>query len=120
MKHSASYKYYLRPGYGSEKLLIEFISGVEEETFMLDLFDALKHIKAELVDLNDLWMNDEVLYSMRSALGEFTLFKDIWNLAFIMADHNQDCISKINELLVADKRFEKIEVNFDDYKTIKS
>jgi hypothetical protein len=61
-------------------------------------------------------MNDEVLYSIRSALGEFTLSRDIWNLAFIIANHNQDCISKINELLVADSRFEKIEVDFDDYK----
>ncbi|HSY62329.1 MAG TPA: hypothetical protein VK796_10655 [Cytophaga sp.] len=112
------YKYYLRPGYGSEKLLIEFISCANEETFMLDLFDALKHIKPELINLNDLWMNDEVLYSISSTLGEFTLFKDLWGLAFIMADHNQGCIANINELLMKDNRFEKIEVNFDDYKNI--
>ena len=112
------YKYYLRPGYGSANLLIEFISGVENDTFNIDLFDAIKTIRPELIDLQDLWMNDEVLYFIQSNLGDFLLSKDIWDLAFIMADHNQTCIAKINELLLADSRFEKIEVNFDDYKTV--
>jgi hypothetical protein len=110
------YKYYLRPGYGSEKLLIEFMSGVEEETFLLHLFDAIKSIHPEIIDLHDLWMNDEVLHSINSILGQFTLSKDIWNFAFIMSDDNQTCIAKINDLLIADNRFEKIEVDFDNYK----
>jgi hypothetical protein len=117
---NTSYKYYLRPGYGSEKLLIEFISGVESDTFINDLFDAIKNIKPEIIDLADLWMNDEVLYSINSTLGEFTLSKDIWDLAFIMSEDNQTYIAKINELLIADNRFEKIEIDFNNYKTVKS
>lgn len=112
-----TYKYYYRPEYGSEDLLLEFIRGVENETFMTDLLDAIKSIQPKIIDLHDLWMNDEVLYTINSTLGEFTFSKDIWDLAFIMVDNNQICIAKINELLVADNRFEKIEVNFEDYKT---
>lgn len=113
----APYKYRYRPEYGSENLLIEFIRAVENETFITDLLEAIQSIKPEIVDLNDLWMNDEVLYTINFTLGEFTFSKDIWDLAFIMVDNNQICIAKINELLVADNRFEKIEVNFEDYKT---
>lgn len=117
MKNAVRYTYHYRPGYGSEHLLIEFISGVENERFNIDLFDALKAINPQLIDLQDLWMNDEVLYTIHSNLGDFILSKDIWDLAFITADHNQACITQINDLLIEDSRFEKIEVNFDDYKT---
>lgn len=109
------YKYYCRPEYGSKKLLIEFISGTDGDTFTMDVLDALKSIKPDLLALNDLWMNDEVMYTITSDCGEFTLSKDIWGFAFIMADNNQPCIEKINLLLLADTRFEKIEVDFNDY-----
>ena len=113
------YKYHYRPGYDSTNLLIEFISGVENKTFITNLLDGIKSIKPQIVDLNDLWMNDEVLYSIGSTLGKFILSKDIWDSAFIMADENQTCIAKINEILLADTRFEKIEVDFENYKTVK-
>ena len=45
-----------------------------------------------------------------------TFSKDIWDLAFILADENQTCISRINNLLLFDNRFEKIEVDFDEFK----
>lgn len=61
-------------------------------------------------------MNDEIIYTINSDLGLFTLSKDIWDLAFLMADENQSCILKINDLLGNDNRFEKIEVDFNDYK----
>ena len=64
-------------------------------------------------------MNDEVLHSISSNLGECILSKDIWDLAFIMVDNNQTCITKINKLLILDNRFEKVEVDFENYKTVK-
>jgi hypothetical protein len=68
------YKYYCRPEYGSKKLLIEFISGTDGDTFTMDVLDALKSIKPDLLALNDLWMNDEVMYTITSDCGEFTLW----------------------------------------------
>lgn len=116
ISHLALYNYHFRPGYGSDELLIEFISGVENETFISDLLDTIKSIQPAIIDLNDLWMNDEVLYSINSTIGTFTLSKDIWDLAFIMAENNQPCIEKINQLLLMDNRFEKIDVDFNTYK----
>jgi hypothetical protein len=114
------YKYHYRPGYGSESLLIEFISGVDNETFEADFFDAIKEINPQLTGREDLWMNDEILYTVNSGLGQFTLSKDIWCLAFLMSDDNQSCIFQINNLLLNDNRFEKIEVDFNDFKLNKN
>ena len=110
------YKYRYRPGYGSDGLLIEIVNGVENEVFWTDLFDAIKEINPKLAGREDLWMNDEILYTINSDLGQFKLSKDIWGMAFFMADDNQTCILKINNLLLNDNRFEKIEVDLNDFK----
>jgi hypothetical protein len=112
------YKYHYRPGYGSDKLLIEFVSGVERDTFFNDLFDALKEIRPNVIGMTDLWMNDEFVYEVDSDKGSFSVSKDIWDFAFITSDRNQDCISAIDRILVADVRFEKVEVDYEKYKGV--
>lgn len=116
MDKSIKYKYRYRAGYGSDRLSIEFVVGVENEAFGADLFDAIKEINPKLAGREDLWMNDEILYTTNSDLGQFTLSKDIWEFVFLMADDNQTCILQINNLLLNDNRFEKIEVDFNDFK----
>jgi len=110
------YKYHLRPGYKSQDLLIEIFSGVEDEYFLTDLLDSIAAINPIVEKINDLWMNDEILMEVRSDLGSFSISKDIWDLAFIMSDDNQECINSINLLLSGNENFQKIEVNFEDYK----
>jgi hypothetical protein len=110
------YKYRYRLGYDSESFLIEFVNGVENETFMTDIFDVIKEINPKLIEHYDLWMNNEILYKINSDLGQFTLTKDIWDFAFLLADDNQSCLLKINNMLLKDNRFEKIEVDFNDIK----
>ena len=110
------YKYRYRPGYSSENFLIEFFSGVENENFLIDLFDVLKELNPKIIGQEDLWMNDEVLFTVNSKLGQVTLSKDNYDLAFIMANDNQSCIEKIATLLYKDNRFEKIEVDNGNYK----
>lgn len=110
------YKYYLRPGYKSQDLLIEIVSGAEDEYFLTDLLDSLSEINPKVDKMNDLWMNDEIEIEVSSDIGLFYVSKDIWDLAFIMSDNNQECINKINLILLKDKNFHKTEVNFEDYK----
>lgn len=112
----ANYNYRCRPGYGSEELLIEFTSEVEKPNFLTDLFDAIKEINPVISNKESILLNGEISYTIKIDSGQFSLVIDSWNLAFLMSD-NQECIFKINRLLVEDERFEKIEVNFDDYKT---
>ncbi|MBC7862635.1 MAG: hypothetical protein IAF38_06640 [Bacteroidia bacterium] len=119
MESSVKYKYRYRPAYNAHDLLIEFINGAENENLLTDLFEAIKEINPVFTGKTDLWMNDEVLYFIGTDLGEFILSKDIWDFAFIVTEKNQECIARINDLLLKDKRYEKIEVNFDDYTTRK-
>nr|WP_294938613.1 hypothetical protein [uncultured Flavobacterium sp.] len=110
------YKYHFRPEYNSENLLIEIFSGVENEKFLSDLLNSIIEINPKIEGITDLWMNDEFIFEVHSDSGNFLLSKDIWDLAFIMSENNQECVHKINSILLKDKRFEKVEVNFDDYK----
>ena len=109
------YKYHLRPEYKSQKLLIEIFSGVENENFFTEFFDSIVEINPKVGRINDLWMNDEYILDIKSDIGSFSISKDIWDLAFIMTE-NQECLNQINILLLKDQNFQKIEVNFDDYK----
>lgn len=109
------YNYHYRPGYKSKELLIEIFSGVEDENFMSDLFQAISKLSIRIDDIQDLWMNDEILLIIESNMGSFILSKDIWGLCFIMSENNQKCISEINKLLEQDIRFQKNEVDFKNY-----
>ena len=110
------YKYFFRPGYQSENLLIEIFDGAENETFVSDFLGAVREINPKLNDVLDLWMNDEVLMSYDSEIGFFTLSKDIWGFAFITAENNQQGLAQINSILEKASLFEKVEVDFENYK----
>jgi hypothetical protein len=110
------YKYHLRPGYKSQNLLIDIFSGAENEDFFSDFFDSIAAINPIVDKINDLWMNDEYLLDFTSDIGSFSISKDIWGFAFIMSDDNQESLNTINLILLKDLNFQKVEVNFEDYK----
>ncbi|MBP1225352.1 hypothetical protein [Flavobacterium sp. 1355] len=110
------YRYYFRPGYQSKELLIDIFSGAENETFLSDFINAISEINPKMIDILDLWMNDEVLMTYDSEVGKFTVSKDIWGFAFIMAENNQDGLVQINSILEKAELFEKGEVDFENYK----
>ena len=114
------YIYRLRPGYGSDKLLLEFILGSSDTEFIKDLLTALKDISPVIDSVADLWMNDEVLFSMSSTQGAFLLSKDIWDFAFITAEENQSCLKLIDSILSNNSLFEKEEVDFKNYENLKT
>lgn len=109
------YNYRIRPGYGSEKLLIEFVKGVEKETFLTDLKEALSQIDLKFEEIEDLWVNNEILFHVNSSEGKFLLSKDLWDYAFIMADDNQECVKRIDVILSKDGNFIREEVDFSEY-----
>ena len=99
---------------------MEFLLASTDNEFDKDLFAALRGINPKVDTVEDLWMNDEVLLHVSSDKGVFTLSKDIWDFAFIMAENNQPCIKLIDEVLNNNNLFEKEEVNFEDYKNVKT
>jgi hypothetical protein len=110
------YTYKCRPGYGSNKLLIEISKGAEQEIFVCDLSNALKELNLKIKGFQDLWMKDEFIVKATSDIGEFTISKDIWNIAFINADENQKIINIIDTILSMNPIFKKEEVDFNNYK----
>ncbi|WP_298866233.1 hypothetical protein [uncultured Gimesia sp.] len=107
--------YNVRPGYGSGKLLIEFAPKAADQEFFADLLGVLESIGTRVHDIEELWMNDEVLLHCESDHGNFIVSKDIWDLVFIMAPGNQPVIAKIDEALSRSDSFRKTSVNEEDY-----
>ncbi|BDU24385.1 hypothetical protein [Flavobacterium sp. GSB-24] len=110
------YKYHFRPAYKSEELLIDIFNGAENESFIPDFVHAIQELKPKMIDILDLWMNDEVLMTYDSEIGSFTISKDIWGFAFIMAENNQDGLARIDSILEQSELFEKVQVDFENYK----
>jgi hypothetical protein len=114
------YTYHLRPGYGSDKLLLEFFLDSSDTDFLNDLFTTLKDIGPKIETVENWWMNDEVLLHVSSDKGEFLFSRDVWDFAFILADNNQSCIKLIDEMLNNSSWFKKEEVDFGKYRNVKT
>ncbi len=106
---STRYKYKLRPGFKSNELLLEFFSGVELDTFFGDLHAAIAEIEPLIVASEDIFVNDEIRYFYHSKIGNFMLYKDIWNFAFILSKDNQKSILLLDAMLSKNPKFEKIQ-----------
>ncbi len=115
---SKPYKYYLRPAYGSDKLLLQFFLDSSDTEFGKDLLKTLNGINPKIESVEDLWMNDEVLLHVSTNKGGFLLSKDIWDFAFITAENNQFCIALIDQILNKSSLFEREQVDFEDYKNL--
>lgn len=114
------YTYFLRPGYGSDKLLLEFMLVSSDTGFVKDLLTALKTLNPKIEAVEDLWMNDEVLLNVSSDEGAFVVTKDVWNFVFVIAENNQSCISLIDEILKSNGLFQKKDGDFENYRSLKS
>ena len=83
------YNFLLRPGYGSQKLIIEFSIENDDEIYIEVLLNAISTINPKVTKIEDLWMNDETLLHVSSTNGSFIISRDIWGFVFIMSDTNQ-------------------------------
>jgi len=110
------YQYHFRPGYQSEELLIDIFGGAESDDFNSDLLNIIADLNPKMIDILDLWMNDEVLMTFDSDIGPFSVSKDIWGFAFITAERNQEGLNRINMILEKSELFQKVEVDFENYK----
>lgn len=109
------YRYYVRPGYGSGKLMIEFIGLTEGPEFWLTLESALAPLNAHLERAVDLWVNDTMLYEYRSNTGRFTVSEDIWGFVFLEPLDNAPTLYAIDAALVWSGRFRCDETDWRKY-----
>lgn len=116
MKPNSAYTFKLRPGYGSEELLIELDGKDQPDELQTDLILLLEQNGFKLTELKDMWQNNEWSFIFRSKQGVVQLSRDsIWDLFFIMGENNQSDILKLDKLLLKNPLFEKLNVNYSDY-----
>ena len=113
MEHSSRYSYKLRPGYGSNELLIEMDSKDQADLqFDQILIPLLEQNGFKPGELKDPWQN----FIFHSSQGTVSISWDLSNFFIIGEDGNQADILKIDQILSGNPLFEKINVNYSDYK----
>ncbi|MEO5911840.1 MAG: hypothetical protein ABIP95_13195 [Pelobium sp.] len=117
--NNLKYKYHFRPGFESDKMLLEFISNVENENFKTDILEAIANLNPEIIEKEEIWVNDEILYKISTKIGELILSIDNWNIAFISCENN-DLMNQLNDLVIKSEKFEKVEVDFDNFRKRKN
>ena len=109
------YTYLFRPVYGGDTLLLEFYAEGGFEAFIETLFEVLAPLQPEVVK-TELVLLNELLFTVNSRMGKFTLSKDPYDLVFILSDEQQDCLQEADRLLQLDPRFVKEEADFTAYR----
>ena len=105
--------YKVRPGYGSEKLLIEFGPDSSDKHFISDLksvFAENNLIPKSTQDLIFSWLT-----TFDSPCGPLEVDNDEWGFVFVHAGENQDAINYMDRILSGSGLFQKEEVNYEDY-----
>lgn len=105
--------YKVRPGYGSKQLLIEFGPESYNERFVSDLRSVLAGHNLIPKRKQDLIFQFITVFD--SPCGRFELVADEWSFVFVLADENQDAIQYVDRILCESGRFQKEEVNYDEY-----
>lgn len=122
MNTSTKYTYYFRPGYGSDELLIEFLTGIDKPEdhapFIAMLLNAVDSLKPSIDNMEDVFVNDEYWYTIGTKQGKVLLTINVWGMAFILAQDNQSTLQTINQLLQQDVCFERIDVDFEKYRKL--
>lgn len=111
------YTFTVRPGYGSDDLLIEFGGVSDRYVFVETLQTELQRIDAtETAAPLRPAIVDELLIEYDSPHGPFEFSMDIWDLAFIHAPDNQDAIDAIADVLRDSSNFSEEAVDFSEYR----
>ncbi len=107
------HKYKVRPGYGSDKLLIEFGMVGTDKQFASALHSVLKSNDVKAGKREDFIFLERA--NMTSPAGPFRLEGDEWHFVWIHAQDNQDAIHFMDRILQESGLFEKEEVDFNEY-----
>ena len=115
MKNKTKYSYKFRPGYGTKELLLDINCKGAPDALQIDLLKIINDANFTIVGVEDLWMNDELLFEFKSKNGTIVITRDIWDLFFVVGNHNQIDMMRLDKILSENPLFEKLEVNFSDY-----
>ena len=106
------HSYRVRPGYGSEKLLIEFGPSSVDERFVADLKNVLSQQGLRPRGTDHYVIGEAIFFD--SPAGPFELDDDGWAV-FVHADNNPAAIHYLDEIFQRSGLFRKEEVDYSKY-----
>lgn len=122
VSNNAVEKFKVRPGFQSEKLLIEFCGDHRNEAYpnihnILEMTLLAKSIKHPSLDtLHIAITTDEFITFWEYPNGRFELDDDIWSCFIHAPENNFQVTSDIERALLKSGKFVKEEVDFSLYK----
>jgi hypothetical protein len=111
-KGSVMHSYKVRPGYGSEKLLIEFGPSSSDERFVADLKNVLSNQGFRSRGADHYVFGEATFFD--SPAGLFELDDDGWTV-FVHADDHQAVIDYLDQILQRSGLFTKEAVDSSAY-----
>lgn len=115
-------RFSIRPGYGSDILLLEFLGDHRGSAFpnvgalLAEALDA-RAVPMTHVALDRATAFDESFQAWRYAGGEYHLDDDGWFLFILAPASNQAVMADLERVLLASGRFIKEEVDFAQYRS---
>lgn len=112
----------LRPGYNSQKLLIEFYGDHRSDSYpnvpslLAKGLQAKQHKHPTLDTARICISTDELISWWCYENGAYELDDDIWGLFIHAADNNAKIMSDVEKILLASGEFEKQVVDFSEYR----
>jgi len=107
------YRYQVRPGYGSEKLLVEFLHDSSDDGFVAALRSVFSANGVKTKEEKDLIFMVTII--MDSPVGSFAIDHDEWDMIWIHAEENQNAIQFVDHILSRSGQFQKEEVDFNKF-----
>jgi hypothetical protein len=95
------YIFSLRLSSESNRPIIEFDTSSRGSELIRNLKDVLQSIDLKILNKEDLWMNDEILYSCSSTIGNFQISSDTYDCIFTLSD-TAKVVYKLSEVLNKD------------------
>lgn len=117
MNNLPTYTFKLRPGYGTEELLIELDGKDQPDRLQNDVFRILLNNGFTEGKTEDMWQNDEWVFHFHSEKGTILFSRNtVWDFFFLVGENNQSDILKLDQILSENPLFERLIVNYSDYK----
>lgn len=102
-------KYKLKCGLSSDDLLIEFENISVKQDFINYFAEVIDTIDGNVFEIEELHMNDQILYHFESDIGDFSISADNLGSMIILPDENCNVIFELDKLFKNCYYFQSVE-----------
>jgi len=109
--NSEIFQYIFRKGSDKSNIwLIEFWKIQNADKLIGEILKILDSLDFKAGEIEEIWMNDEILINASSEEGEIIISRDIYDLVFILPkDENNIIINKVEKELNKSDKFKRVQ-----------